>query len=84
MGVPCIVTDYPGAREVIEDGVTGFVVPRSDASLLAQRLHALAADPALGARMGAQAMKASEHCRTENVLAQWRRLMEQTDMGEKV
>jgi glycosyltransferase involved in cell wall biosynthesis len=27
VGVPCIVTDWPGVREVIMDGVNGFVLP---------------------------------------------------------
>ncbi len=27
LNVPCILTDYPGARELVKDGETGYIVP---------------------------------------------------------
>ncbi len=45
-GLPAIATTGGGAREIIEDGVSGFLIPPGDASALAASLHALAADPA--------------------------------------
>ena len=53
MGVPVVCTDAGGSGEAVEDGVTGFVVPRRDARALADRLEALAHDAALRARMSA-------------------------------
>ena len=50
--LPCITTRHAGSPEVIEDSVTGFVVPERDSTALADRLRTLAADPALRARMG--------------------------------
>lgn len=51
-GKPCVVTDGCGAAEVVQDGLTGFTVPSGDAAALADRLHAILADPDLGRRMG--------------------------------
>lgn len=50
IGLPCVVTDVTGCRDVVEDGVTGFVC-KDDAQLL-QKLQLLAADPALRQSMG--------------------------------
>ena len=46
-GVPVVGTDVGGVRSVVDDGVTGFVVPPPDAALLASRIRALIEDPAL-------------------------------------
>ena len=26
MGIPCLVSDVPGCRDVIKDGITGFIL----------------------------------------------------------
>jgi glycosyltransferase involved in cell wall biosynthesis len=51
-GVPVIASDVDGFTETVEDGVTGFVVPRKDASAVAEKLKLLAKDPALREKMG--------------------------------
>ncbi len=38
MGVPAVATDLPGNDEVVVDGVTGYLVPPSDAEALIQAL----------------------------------------------
>jgi glycosyltransferase involved in cell wall biosynthesis len=43
MGRPVIATDHGGAKETIRDGVTGWLVPPSDAEALALRLTDLLA-----------------------------------------
>lgn len=52
-GRPVVATDVGGAREVVTDGVTGFLVPAGDPASLADRLVAILRDPALAARLGA-------------------------------
>lgn len=52
-GVPVIVSDVGGLPEVVQDGVTGYVVAPRDPSALAARMTELAADAPLRARMGA-------------------------------
>lgn len=51
-GLPCVTSDAVGFREIIEDGVTGFVVPRGDVRALFRRLATLAEDEALRLQMG--------------------------------
>ena len=51
-GVPQIATAVGGTPEVVEDGVTGYLVPPRDPVLLAARARRLVEDAALRARMG--------------------------------
>lgn len=53
--LPTIGTHHGGIPEIIDDGVTGFIVPERDAEALADRLVRLASDPELRERMGAAA-----------------------------
>jgi glycosyltransferase involved in cell wall biosynthesis len=46
-GVPVVGTDVGGVRSVVDDGVTGFVVPAPDGALLASRIRELIDDAAL-------------------------------------
>jgi len=45
MGVPAVATTMPGASEIVEDGVTGWLVPPGDVEALADRLARLLALP---------------------------------------
>jgi glycosyltransferase involved in cell wall biosynthesis len=49
---PVVATDAGGLPEVVEHGVTGLVVPRGDASALAQAIGELLDDPERRRRMG--------------------------------
>ncbi len=49
---PLIVTDVPGCRHFVEDGVQGLVVPPEDAPALAIAIARLAKDPQLRTTMG--------------------------------
>ena len=51
-GKPVIGGAHGGAPEVIEDGVTGYLVAHGDAPQLATSIETLLADPALAQRMG--------------------------------
>ena len=50
---PVVVSDVGGMRELVRDGVDGFLVPARDPAALADCVERLAADPALRARLGA-------------------------------
>jgi glycosyltransferase involved in cell wall biosynthesis len=56
MGLPTVATDIRGNRQVIDDGVTGRVVPVRDARALAEAMVELVDDPALRATYGRQAV----------------------------
>ena len=49
---PLIVTDVPGCRHFVRDGVEGLIVPPADAKALADALEKLARDPALRRKLG--------------------------------
>jgi glycosyltransferase involved in cell wall biosynthesis len=52
---PVVVTDIGGLREMVDDGVTGRVVPPGDPDALARAILALLDDPAGSAAMGDRA-----------------------------
>lgn len=53
-GTPAVITTTGGGKEVIEDGVNGFVVPVKDAKAIADRVIQLYHDPELVERLSAQ------------------------------
>ena len=56
-GAPAICTDVASMPEVVEDGVTGFIVPPNDPEALRARLRHLRDNPDEAARMGAAARR---------------------------
>ncbi len=54
-GVPVVGTLHGGIPDIIDDGVTGYLVPEHDPAALGARLSALLGDPVLRARFGAAA-----------------------------
>lgn len=59
-GTPALASDSPGLRESVRHGVTGYLVPHGDSRALADRILALAADPALVERLGRAARSFAE------------------------
>lgn len=54
-GVPAIVSDIPGNRAVVSDGITGLIVPVGDQKALAEAILSLLNDPDTLAEMGLRA-----------------------------
>jgi phosphatidylinositol alpha-mannosyltransferase len=52
-GLPVVATDIPGYREVVTDGVEGYLVPPRDPEAFAAGLSRVLREPELAARMGA-------------------------------
>ncbi|MCS6864947.1 MAG: glycosyltransferase family 4 protein [Gemmataceae bacterium] len=52
-GKPVVAYHTPELAEVIDDGITGFLVPPGDRAAIAAKSHVLLSDPELAARMGA-------------------------------
>jgi glycosyltransferase involved in cell wall biosynthesis len=61
IGRPCVTTDVPGCRHVVQEGETGLLVPPRDAESLAQALQRLIRDPELCRVMGEKARKHAEN-----------------------
>lgn len=52
MGLPLVAADVPGSREVVEDGVNGFLVPPRDPRAITEAVLRLAGAPELRQRFG--------------------------------
>jgi glycosyltransferase involved in cell wall biosynthesis len=52
-GRPLVTTNMPGCRDIVKDGVNGFVVPPHDVDALAEALERLVCDARLRAQFGA-------------------------------
>jgi glycosyltransferase involved in cell wall biosynthesis len=59
-GKPVIGGAHGGAPEIIQDGVTGYLVPHGDSVQLATAFQALLADPAHAKEMGARGRRTVE------------------------
>jgi phosphatidylinositol alpha-1,6-mannosyltransferase len=68
-GKPVIGGAHGGAPEVIQDGVTGYLVQHGDATQLATAIDTLLSDPARAREMGARARDRVEHEFRFNVFA---------------
>jgi glycosyltransferase involved in cell wall biosynthesis len=84
-GVPVVVTDSGGSAELVEDGVSGFVVPPGDAVALADRLKVLADDRMRAHRMGEAAqVRIREHFHVQDSVAQTREWFEELRNSREV
>ncbi len=52
MGLPVVATRHGGIPELVEDGVSGFLVPERDADAIAEKLDHLIRNPHLWPEMG--------------------------------
>lgn len=69
-GLPVIATDVRGCRQVVDDGVTGLLVPVRSPVALAAAIAELGADPGRRAAMGAAAVaRAAGHFDERRVVA---------------
>lgn len=59
-GRPIVTTDVPGCREVVREGVNGFLVPVHDSHALAHALRKLIENPQLRQAMGMAGRKIAE------------------------
>ena len=60
VGRPIVTTNSIGCKDVVDDGVNGFLVPVKDSEALAEKLRILIADKALRVRMGKAAREKAE------------------------
>lgn len=70
MGKPIITTDVPGCREVVENGINGFLVPPKDPLALADAIEKLVLNPELREQFGlASRERAVKEFSSERVIA---------------
>ena len=84
-GLPVICTAVGGTRELIVDGLTGFLVPVDDITVLVQRLAQLLSDPGLRQRMGSSGChRMAEQFSVERMVAEMTRVYEQALVAKGV
>lgn len=72
MEKPMVTTDTVGCRDVVDDGVNGFLVPVKDATKLAQKIEILLNDKTLRETMGKKAKeKALQEYDVKKVVKQY-------------
>jgi glycosyltransferase involved in cell wall biosynthesis len=84
-----VLTDIRGCREVVRDGVEGFLVPPRDATALATAIARLVAEPELRTTMGKAARRRAEERFDERrvadtVVAAYTRLLHPPVRGPEV
>lgn len=67
-GLPLIATDVPGCREIVQHGVTGYLVPPHDPVSLSSALDRLIKDKQLRQSMGSAARLRVEKQFTESIV----------------
>ncbi len=79
---PIVGWKTPELGEIVEDGVTGFLVPTGDRAALASRTRKLLDDPEVAARMGeAGRLRAAERFSAARTIEQYARLYEELAGG---
>jgi len=73
-GTPVVAADVGGLRAIVDDGVTGFLVPGRDPTAYAARVDEILRDGARAAAMGASAAARSQQFTWSITAARLRRL----------
>lgn len=69
-GMPIVTTRTCGMQDIIEDGVTGFLVPPRDSETLAKRVGILIDNPLLCAKLGQAAQQKAKEITWDKVARQ--------------
>lgn len=77
-GIPCVCTDCDfGPAELIEDGVSGLLVPVDDAEAVAAAMTRIADEPGLAERLSGGAARIRETHSREEICRQYRDYIEE-------
>lgn len=80
LGIPAVCTDCPvgGARETIDHGVNGLLVPVGDRKKLAEAMTRVLSDQAFADRLGQEGSLLREKISVRAIAQQWMDVIEQT------
>lgn len=78
MGLPVVATDCPcgGPRTIIQDGVSGLLVPIKDPIAIEKAMNRLIENPEFAEGLGKEAKKISEKVNGPAIIDQWRKYIE--------
>jgi len=76
--IPCIAFDHTAANEIIEDNITGYLIPNMDPVLMAKKINYLIANPEIAIEMGRKGNKLlTEKFTLEKSIDKYEKLFEQ-------
>lgn len=76
-GLPVVATDTGGTKELLTDGINGFVVKMKDADDLAEKIEKLILDTQLKNTMSLESRKLAEKMSWRNVAGEYEKLYEE-------
>ena len=78
MELPVVLSDVGGAREIVQEGVNGFVFPPRDTEVLAGALETLIKDTKRRYQMGINARRiVEEHFSLDKMVSEYKRLIDE-------
>lgn len=75
VGLPVISTDVSGAKDLITDGVNGYIVPVGNERVLTLALSSILSSPEKMDEMGRQSKALAPRFREEQIVGQWEELI---------
>ena len=76
VGKPVIATSIPGPRDIVKDGINGFLVPPRDSEKLAESIVSILGDEALSTNMGHASRELARQYAWDRVTAQYVSIIE--------
>lgn len=79
LGLPCICTncDGGGAREYIEDGINGLLIPKNDETALVEAMKKFAIDRTFAEKCGQNASAVREKLEIKHIISQWQNVIDE-------
>lgn len=71
LGMPCVVTDYPGATDVIQNGYNGIIIQQDNKKELCEAIRKCLSDDLFSKELGNNAYKSASKYYKENVIKHW-------------
>lgn len=72
VGLPCVAFEcHQGLRDLIDDGVNGFLVPQNDTITMQSKLEGLISDESLRRKIGNNAVKIVDKYSMDNIVSLW-------------
>ena len=71
VGLPIVTTDVSGVRELVEDGVNGFVVPCREVSMFGEALMRLISNDILREKFSKQSLMNRDLFRIDTIIGNW-------------
>lgn len=72
VGLPCVAFEcHQGLRDLIDDGINGFLVPQNDVIVMQTKLEALISDESLRKKIGNNAVKIVDKYSMDNIVTLW-------------